>query len=247
MRFLAPSGLKDAKVAHSSTIIENGNWKLVIENNRECYHCSGAHPSLCRTFSDNPKIGAMDGPDSASPEIMAHWARCEAAGLPSRFTHAPDMQWRLARVPLLNDAESYTMDTKAAVAKRLGTMPFNDAGSLVFFHYPNTWNHFLGDQAIVFRVLPISATETQVTTKWLVHKDAVEGVDYDLQNLTEVWMNTNDEDRLVVEENQKGILSPAYEPGPYSTVHEEGVIQFIDWYSALMTKRLSPRPALAAE
>ncbi|MEO6299245.1 MAG: aromatic ring-hydroxylating dioxygenase subunit alpha [Paracoccaceae bacterium] len=247
MRFLAPSGLKDAKVAHSSTIIENGNWKLVIENNRECYHCSGSHPSLCRTFSDNPKIGAMDGPDSASPEIMAHWARCEAANLPSRFTFAPDMQWRLARVPLLNNAESYTMDTKAAVAKRMGQMPFNDAGSLLFFHYPNTWNHFLGDQAIVFRVLPISATETQVTTKWLVHKDAVEGVDYDLKNLTDVWMNTNDEDRQVVEENQKGILSPAYEPGPYSTVHEEGVIQFIDWYAKLMTERLVPRSAMAAE
>ena len=247
MRFLAPSGLKDAKVAYSSTIIENGNWKLVIENNRECYHCSGAHPSLCLTFSDNPTISAMDGPESASPEILAHWARCEAHGLPSRFTHAPDMQWRLARVPLLNNAESYTMDTKAAVARRLGQMPFNDAGSLLFFHYPNTWNHFLGDQAIVFRVLPISATETQVTTKWLVHKDAVEGVDYDLNNLTEVWMRTNDEDRQVVEENQKGILSPAYEPGPYSTVHEEGVIQFVDWYAGLMTERLSPRPALAAE
>ena len=247
LRFLAPSGLKDAKVAHSSTIIENGNWKLVIENNRECYHCSGTHPSLCRTFSDNPKISAMEGPQSASAEILAHWDRCEGAGLPSRFTHAPDMQWRLARVPLLNNAESYTMNTKAAVARRLGTMPFNDAGSLLFFHYPNTWNHFLGDQAIVFRVLPISATQTQVTTKWLVHKDAVEGIDYDLQNLTEVWMNTNDEDRQVVEENQKGILSPAYEPGPYSTVHEEGVIQFIDWYAGLMQDRLTPRPALAAE
>ncbi|WP_322895834.1 MULTISPECIES: aromatic ring-hydroxylating dioxygenase subunit alpha [unclassified Yoonia] len=245
--FLAPSRLKDAKVAHSSTIVENGNWKLVIENNRECYHCSGAHPALCRTFSDNPKIGAMSGPDQASPEILAHWARCEAAGLPSRFTHAPDMQWRLARVPLLNNAESYTMSTRAAVARRMGAMPFNDVGTLLFFHYPNTWNHFLGDHAITFRVLPISPTETEVTTTWLVHKDAVEGEDYDLKTLTEVWLNTNDEDRQVVEENQKGILSPAYEPGPYSTIHEEGVIQFVDWYAGLLTNRLTPQPAVAAE
>jgi len=62
-----------------------------------------------------------------------------------------------------------------------------------------------GDHAITFRVLPISATQTEVTTTWLVHKDAVEGVDYDLKTLTEVWLNTNDEDRQVVEENQKGI------------------------------------------
>ncbi|MBC7479537.1 MAG: Rieske (2Fe-2S) protein, partial [Pseudorhodobacter sp.] len=124
---------------------------------------------------------------------------------------------------------------------------FNDAGSLLFYHYPNTWNHFLGDHAITFRVLPISPTETAVTTTWLVHKDAVEGVDYDLPNLTEVWMTTNDEDRQVVEENQKGILSPAYEPGPYSTVHEEGVIQFVDWYCDLMVGRTAPVSAMAAE
>jgi Rieske 2Fe-2S family protein len=92
-------------------------------------------------------------------------------------------------------------------------------------------------------VLPISATETEVTTTWLVHKDAVEGVDYDLQTLTEVWTATNDEDRQVVEENQKGILSPAYEPGPYSTLQEEGVIQFVDWYAKTMTERLAPRQA----
>ena len=75
----------------------------------------------------------------------------------------------------------------------------------------------------------------------------MEGVDYDLADLTAVWMATNDEDRQVVEENQKGILSPAYEPGPYSTIQEEGVIQFVDWYCGTMTERLAPEPALAAE
>ncbi|MBK4215759.1 aromatic ring-hydroxylating dioxygenase subunit alpha [Paracoccus caeni] len=248
MKYLTPSGLNEAKIAHSSTIVENGNWKLVIENNRECYHCGGAHPSLCRTYSDNPRMTAMDGPDSASPDIIDHWKRCEAAGLPSRFVNHPKMQWRLARIPLLNHAESYTLSGKAAVkdpAKRMGAMPFNDAGSLLFFHYPNTWNHFLADHAIVFRILPLTPTTTQVTTNWLVHKDAVEGVDYDLEDLTHVWIHTNDEDRQVVEENQAGILSPAYEPGPYSTIQEEGVLQFIDWYSETMTERLAPKPVAA--
>lgn len=245
--YLAPSGLADAKVAFTSTIIENGNWKLVIENNRECYHCGGAHPSLCRTYSDNPKMTAMDGPNSASPDILAHWQRCEAAGLPSRFVNHPQMQWRLARIPLLKNAESYTMNTKAAVSRRMGQMPFNDAGSLLMFHYPNTWNHFLADHAIVFRMLPVSPTETEVTTFWLVNKEATEGVDYDLKTLTEVWLATNDEDRQVVEENQAGIRSPAYEPGPYSPLQEEGVIQFTDWYCAVMAGRLASQPVQAAE
>lgn len=237
MAYVAPSGLADAKVAHSSTIVEKGNWKLVLENNRECYHCSGSHPSLCRTYSDDPVMTAMEGPNSASPEILDHWARCDAAGIPARFTNTPDMQWRMARVPLMDDQESFTMSGKAAVARRMGTMPWNDAGSLMFYLFPSTWNHFLADHAIVFRVMPISPTETEVTTKWLVHKDAVEGRDYDLKSLTEVWINTNDEDRLVVEENQIGINSPAYEPGPYSPSQEAGVIHFVDWYCRLMLSR----------
>jgi stachydrine N-demethylase len=36
------------------------------------------------------------------------------------------------------------MDGKAAVpTKRLSSSPFADAGSLLSFHYPNSWNHFL--------------------------------------------------------------------------------------------------------
>lgn len=244
--YVAPSGLNDAKVAYSSTIIEQGNWKLVMENNRECYHCGGSHPSLCRTYSDNPLMTVMEGPNAASPEILAHWKRCDEAGIPARFVNQHDMQWRLARVPLLDNAESFTMSTKAAVARRMGAMPWNDAGSLMFYHFPSSWNHFLPDHAIVFRVLPISPTQTEVTTRWLVHKDAVEGVDYNLKELTEVWIATNDEDRQVVEENQKGILSPAYEPGPYSPQQEEGVIHFVDWYCGLMADRLTPH-SMAAE
>jgi phenylpropionate dioxygenase-like ring-hydroxylating dioxygenase large terminal subunit len=94
------------------------------------------------------------------------------------------------------------------------------------------------DHSIVFRVLPIGPTGTEVTTKWLVHKDAVEGVDYNLENLTRVWVATNDEDRQVVEENQRGINSPVFIPGPYSKIQEDGVIQFVDWYAGLIESRL---------
>ncbi|TMV78338.1 aromatic ring-hydroxylating dioxygenase subunit alpha, partial [Thioclava sp. BHET1] len=243
--FVGPHKLNDTKVAFQSTITEKGNWKLVLENNRECYHCSGSHPSLCRTFDDDPYL--VGGDDSvASPKGKAHIERCEAAGLPSKFTIAADEQWRFVRIPFVGDAVSYTMDGKSAVTKRVGDIPFDNAGSCLFFHYPNTWNHFLSDQGMLFRVLPISATETQVTTTWLVHKDAVEGVDYDLKRLTEVWIDTNDEDRRIVEENQIGILSPAYTPGPYSPDQESGVIQFIDWYSRTMQDRLTGRRRLMA-
>ena len=244
-RYTARHQISDMKVAHQSRIVENGNWKLVLENNRECYHCAGSHPALCRTFNDDPDLVGSD--DSlSSPAGAAHVNRCEDAGLPSRYQISPDEQWRLVRIPFVGDAVSYTMDGKAAAPKIPG-MPFANAGSLLFFHYPNTWNHFLSDHVLNFRVLPISPTETEVTTTWLVHKDAVEGRDYDLTRLTEVWLATNDEDRRVVEENQFGINSPAYEPGPYSTKQESGVVQFVDWYVNKLTGRLSGPAKIAAE
>ncbi len=245
-RYAAPHRLGEMKVAQQSTIVEQGNWKLVMENNRECYHCSGSHPALCRTFDDDPDL--VGGEDSiGSPAGAAHVERCEAAGLPSRYLCDPGDQWRLVRIPFIGEAVSYTMDGKQAVRKLIPGMPFANAGSLLFFHYPNTWNHFLSDHVINFRVLPMGPTETQVTTTWLVHKDAVEGQDYDLGRLTEVWVATNDEDRRVVEENQLGIASPAYEPGPYSRRQESGVIQFIDWYARAMQGRLAGRGLIAAE
>ena len=56
----------------------------------------------------------------------------------------------------------------------------------------------------------------------------------------------NDEDSRVVEHNQQGICSPAYEPGPYSTLHEDGVIQFVNWYLDRLKAR-QPGLAVAAE
>ncbi|MBO6562275.1 MAG: aromatic ring-hydroxylating dioxygenase subunit alpha [Nisaea sp.] len=242
--YLEPHDLANAKIAHESTIVEKGNWKLVWENNRECYHCSGNHPALCRTFPEDP---SLFGVDHETPEkLESHFRRMEAQGWPSRYRIADNMQYRMTRIPLLDGAESYTMDGKIAVDRFLGRVSDRTAGALLKFHYPTTWNHFLADHSITFRVTPVGPMETEVTTKWLVHKDAVEGEDYDLKRLTEVWTATNDEDRRVVEDNQNGINSPAYEPGPYSPTQEDGVISFVEWYCNTMQQRLLPT-LLAAE
>ncbi|MGD0721077.1 MAG: aromatic ring-hydroxylating dioxygenase subunit alpha [Roseiarcus sp.] len=241
--YLAPHRLSEAKIAFQSTIVENGNWKLVWENNRECYHCAPNHPELCRTFPEAPTVTGVEGAMN-DPFIAGHWARCEEIGLPSRFEISPDGQFRASRVPLLREAVSYTMSGEAAVRRPLSDgLAEPDIGSLLLFHYPSTWNHVLGDHAVSFRVLPLGPTQTQVTTKWLVHKDAVEGVDYKLDQLTEVWTTTNDQDRRIVEENQRGVSSPAFEPGPYNPLHEGGVMQFVEWYAGAMGRALgAPTP-----
>lgn len=237
--YLAPHNIKDAKVAFESSIIEKGNWKLVWENNRECYHCAANHPELCRTYPEAPTATGVQGV-MEDPEINQLWKSCASIGLPARFNISEDGRYRITRIPLLRDAVSYTMSGKAAVKKSLSdkVAGSTNIGAMLLFNYPSTWNHLMADHAISFRVLPISAEETLVTTKWLVHKDAVEGVDYDLDELTHVWIQPNDQDRKIVEENAVGIHSPAYQPGPYSVEHEGGVMQFLEWYTNTMTPRL---------
>lgn len=237
--YLAPYDLTNAKVAHEYTVVEKGNWKLVMENNRECYHCVGSHPELCRTFPDSPVHAGLEGAAEAEhvAKFVEHW---EAQGLPGRFKIADDAQYRVMRLPFLENARSMTMTGEPAVSKRLGVAPEHEnSGDVLLYHYPSTWNHITADHALSFRCLPLSANETQLTTKWLVPKDAIEGRDYDLKTLTEVWTATNAQDMALVERNAEGIRSPAYEPGPYSPVHESGVMQFVDWYCGSLEKRLS--------
>jgi Rieske 2Fe-2S family protein len=237
--YFLPHRLHDTKVALSISIVEKGNWKLVWENNRECYHCAVNHPELCLTYPERPTVTGVQGAQY-DPETTALWRRCEIAGLPSKFLLADSGQYRITRLPLIGDAVSYTMDGKAAVAKPLSPdVREPSIGAMVLFHYPSTWNHILGDHAVTFRVLPLGPTETQVTTKWLVHKDAVEGVDYDLQSLSRVWTATNNQDLSIVEGNQIGISSPVYEPGPYSAEHEGGVMQFVQWYCRFTETKLT--------
>jgi Rieske 2Fe-2S family protein len=145
-------------------------------------------------------------------------------------------------MPMLAPAVSYTMSGLPAVRRPLSDSIPRDLniGALLLFHYPSTWNHFLADHAISFRVLPLSPTRTALTTKWLVHREAKEGVDYDIEELTRVWLATNEQDRRIVHENQIGMNCPTYEPGPLSSVTENGVQQFVDWYSKRLEHRLAP-------
>jgi Rieske 2Fe-2S family protein len=66
----------------------------------------------------------------------------------------------------------------------------------------------------------------------------VEGVDYSIDELTKVWIATNDQDRRIVEENQIGVSSPQFEPGPYAVTHEGGVMQFVEWYASFAERFL---------
>ncbi len=236
--YLLPHGLADCKIAATIDIIEQGNWKLTMENNRECYHCVANHPELTISLyefgfgyqrsADNEE--AMAAFEKTVADRTKQW---ESMNLPSaEIDHLADLVsgFRTQRLPLDRSGESQTMDAKVASKKLLGGFQQADLGGLSFWTQPNSWHHFMSDHIVSFSVIPLSAGETLVRTKWMVHKDAQEGVDYDVDNLTAVWRATNDQDRALVEYSQLGASSSAYEPGPYSPFTEGLVEKFCEWY-----------------
>ncbi|BES71396.1 glycine-betaine demethylase subunit GbcA [Marinobacter nanhaiticus D15-8W] len=236
--YMEPYDMENAKVAAESTLEENANWKLVIENNRECYHCSGSHPELLRTL-----LEWDDTTDPrATPEFKAQYERQAAEwdreGIPHKHVEF-GLRNRIVRMPLKDGTAVMTMDGKPACKKRMGRIQNPNLGSMRLLHLPNSWNHMQSDHMIVFQVQPVSAQKTLVTTKWLVHKDAVEGEDYDPAQLSYVWDQTNKQDRELAEQNQRGINSLAYQPGPYSETYEFGIINFLDWYADTVLKNLT--------
>ena len=55
-----------------------------------------------------------------------------------------DGQFRMTRIPLSHGASGYTMDGKPAVKTMRTDDGVDNIGALLYFHYPNTWNHWMG-------------------------------------------------------------------------------------------------------
>ena len=85
------------------------------------------------------------------------------------------------------------------------------------------------DHTLVFRMTPHGPLKTDTEAIWLVNADAMEGRDYDVDRIVAVWLPTLGEDKTITENNQAGILSSRYVPGPYQS-QEQRISDFGQWY-----------------
>jgi Rieske 2Fe-2S family protein len=222
---LAPHNLADCKLAFESVLVEKANWKLAMENARECYHCPGAHPELARFFPVGASAHFDYGEDRRQDAFAA---RLEAAGLP--IGPVEGGWWQAMRFILNDGFTSMTMDGGFSVKRLMVEAEGGDIGSLRLAVEPNGFTHATADCVFMFSAMPTAPRETTIIAKWLVHKDAVEGVDYTIDDLSRLWTVTNLQDQALVENNQIGVESPGYRPGPYSPEAEALAIRFTDWY-----------------
>jgi len=239
-----PQGFERAKIAKVTDYEVQSNWKLVWENNRECFHCVPCHPQYVKANFD------IYEEESASEAIRLRMAaavartqsKWAAQGIAITHTHGglapfpdPDRNlWYAAdRTVLVEGFETESMDGQR-VGPLMGDYQDSDVGVLRMRSMPNFWVHGSCDHAVATRLLPSGPRLMRVRSYWLVHQDAREGEDYQLDKLLPFWGLTNEQDWEICKWQQKGVDSIGYAPGPLSQRKEYNVDAFIRWYLKAM-------------
>ncbi len=222
-------GWATAKVAHRELYSIKANWKLAVENYMECYHCTPAHPEFARRH-----VYARPAEQAADQEREGR-TRAAALGIV-----VPDIdQYGCAAGAgresvavmrsALHDGMASATDDGRTVARLMGVFSASDGNSTYFDIGPISDFLAYPDHGVIYRFIPRAADHTEMEVLWLVHQDAVEGVDYDVGRLTWLWKTTSAEDKKIVEMNQAGVNSRFFVPGPYS-LQETYAARFVDWY-----------------
>ncbi len=226
---LAPHRLDQAKVVHRHHYEVKANWKTVIENNRECYHCTVTHPEFCLSNYDLGLPGDARQDAAFQRELSEAYARWDKLGLSPKEVNFPGGSWfRVSRYPLKAGYLTESMDG-ALTAPLLGDLTDPDVGSLRLIGLPNFWAHANADYAVTTRLTPVTPDVTHIDVAFLVRRDAAEGTDYEPERVEAVWKATSEEDWALCENNFAGLRSAFYEPGPLSPL-EASVESFFKWY-----------------
>jgi Rieske 2Fe-2S family protein len=234
-----PQGMARARVAKIMDFTVEANWKLVLENNRECYHCNVNHPQYIKANFDHynandtiarvaEKLKVVTEKLDASLSSLGMTVRAETG-----MTEFPDPDhgiWYAAnRTPLVEGYVSETMDGKQ-VAPLMGDYTTPEVGTLRIRSLPNFWIHASCDHSVSVRLTPIDLKHTGIRMTWLVDGKAEPGRDYDLDKLLPFWLLTAEQDWELCLQQQRGVNSPAYTPGPLSIYKEYNLDRFLRWY-----------------
>jgi glycine betaine catabolism A len=232
---LAPQGLERAKVVARRRYLVRANWKLVWENNRECWHCHVGHPDYIRANYD-----VKSATEQTSAELAGRADDLRRLGLESDHAEiglapfpSPGRWWSANRTPTVPGFVTESLDGRP-VAPVMGDYPGYDVGTLRVRALPGLWCHASADHAVTTRILPAGPAATRADVCWLV--DAAAGPrDYTLDRLLPFWQRTSEQDWALCERNQRGVASSGYRPGPLSPSREANVIAFVEWYLGVVS------------
>ena len=181
--------LPDLAHVHRTEYDVAANWKLLVQNYSECYHCPTLHPVLnrltpYRDSSNDLEEGAVLG----GPMLLS------------------------------SGSSSMTMDGRACAAPLVDGTGDERRLVWYYVLFPSCFLSIMPDYVLVHRVLRRSPEASRISCDWLFRPEAIRSPGFDPSGAIEFWDMTNRQDWGICQAAQRGAASRAYEPGPYSNL-----------------------------
>ncbi len=219
---------ENLKVAAQKTYPIASNWKLAIENYQECYHCATAHPDYAKmhTHTLDPKKR-----DRLQEPMRQRMAACGMKDIEIDFidtwSKPGEQGYGYSRTALFEGYKTGSRNGEP-LAPLLGKLNDYDGGASDFVIGPFTFFLAYSDHVVGYVFSPVDQGNCTCKVFWFVRGDAIEGQDYDRQELMWLWDITMNADEKIIVNNWKGVCSRYYEPGPFSGM-ERMERRFTEW------------------
>jgi len=167
------------------------NWKVILENYHECYHCPLIHPELCQ----------VSPPASGDNfELDGAWV----GGTMDLKDHAATMSL---------DGHSDGVPIPGLDGERLRTVAYLGL-------FPNLLLSLHPDYVMTHLVEPLAADRSHVICTWYFPPEAAEQPGFDPGYAVDFWDRTNRQDWSACESVQRGMTSPHFQPGPLAPAED---------------------------
>jgi Rieske 2Fe-2S family protein len=202
---VAPYEPERLRVGADHDYVVEANWKVVIENYQECYHCPMIHPELC----------AVSPPRSG-----------ENYPVPDAQTNTITGAWVGGWMALREGADTMSLGGKSdgTVLRGLGARGRREVIYLVVF--PNVLLSLHPDYVMTHLLTPLGPGRTRVRCSWSFSPEDLERPEFDPSYASDFWDITNRQDFSACESVQRGLASERWVPGQLAP-DEDGVYQFV--------------------
>ncbi len=173
------------------------NWKVVVENYNECYHCPMIHPELCRV-----------SPPHSGENLEG------------------DGSWVGGWMDLRDEAATMSLDGHSDGAVMAHLDEHEQRTVMYVAVLPNALISLHPDYVMTHLLMPVDADTTRIQCSWAFPDDVVAREAFDPSYAVDFWDLTNRQDWAACESVQRGMKSPRFRPGPLANV-EDAVYQFV--------------------
>jgi glycine betaine catabolism A len=199
---LASYGIDQLALGRRIVYDVKANWKALIENFTECYHCPSIHPELT----------------AAVPEFSSGYGSISGG------------QFHGAQ--LRDGLEAFSSSGKAERSALPGLSPGAERLFYGVILLPNVFLILVPDHVAFFHLDPIAAAETRVTCDWLFAAEAVAAERFSPDDAVAILDITNRQDFSACERCQLGMSSRSFREGGVLVPSEHLIVDFYSYLAS---------------